>query len=37
MHTHKKKHKHKNQVVWSMITDSKKWYYLAVKQFTCII
>ena len=29
--------KHKNQVILLMITDDKKWYYLAVKELSALL
>ena len=29
--------KHKNQVILIMITDGKKWHYLAVKSFSALL
>ena len=38
-HAYKSKHnlKHENQVVLLMITDSKKWQYLAVKSLSALL
>ena len=38
-HTYKSKYNLKcgNQVILLMITDGKKWHYLAVKKIVCII
>ena len=37
-HVYKSKHNlgHKNQVILLMITDGKKWHYLAVKGFSAL-
>ena len=37
-HAYKSKYnlKRENQVILLMITDGKKWHYLAVKKFVCI-
>ena len=30
-------HKHKNQVILLMITDGKKWYYIAVRSLPALL
>ena len=37
-HAYKSKHnlKHENQVILLMITDGKKWHYLAVKKLSAL-
>ena len=36
-HVSKHNYKHKNQVILLMITDGKKWHYLAVKNFSALL
>ena len=30
-------HKHKNQVILLMITDGKKWHYIAARSFSALL